>query len=1101
TGNHVYLNTAASAGGGIALWNSDNATLANNWVYSNTSDGNGGGIYLGTAPTATLLSNWVYSNTADSGGGIFLGGGTNATLTDNDIYRNAAATDGGGIVLGDSSDATVRDNQVYSNTATEDGGGIAVTGNCHDTVVEHNDIHDNIARRYGGGIYTSNAPTLTLMHNQIYSNTALASGGGLHCQTSDAMLLAANDIHSNLGGGGGGIVLYSSDDVTLAGNQIYANTAITYNGGGLAADFSTGIRLVNNLVVDNRALASDRTPGIHIVRSDARFLHNTLARNTGGSGVGLLLHSVVTDYATAALTNTILVSHAVGIEVGQNSTATLAGTLWGEGAWANGDDWGGPGAIISSTNVTGDPAFVDPDGGDYHITGASAGRDVAVSTVVTDDIDGDSRPFGAGPDIGADEAQCHARLNGTYYRSVQAAVDASASPTDVVQVAGTCRGVETRASYDQVVYISKTLTVRGGYSPDFSAWDPQVYPTTLDAQEQGRVIRIAGTTPGSITPTLEGLRLTNGRINNWGGGVLSRFASTIISGCHIYNNTSANQFGGGIYIDAGPNAALVNSQVYSNSAGTSFGGGLYIAFSDDVISVGNTFHNNTAASGGGMYLYHSDATLVNNVVADNEASDRGSGLYISNCSPRLLHTTIARNSGESGQAIYVSGSGHTVWMTNTILVSHTVGITVTGGNTATLEATLWGGGDWANDLNWGGDGHIVGSANVTGDPSFVDPDGGDYHITGASAAVDEGVPMWVSTDIDGDARTVSSAPDLGADESTFVLKVVKAGPAWVSEGAPIAYTLRVTNTGLVTAVNVVLTDSLPAGAGFVSASDGGGLESSDVVTWPTFTLAPNGGSVARTFTVTATETITNDDYMAAPQGLPGVRGAVVVATYVNHAPTANAEAIPNTLHTGAVTLDGSGSSDPDGDALSYQWAQTGGPVAVSLAGAGAMTATFTAPLFGGVYTFTLAVSDTYDLSDSDTTAVTVTLPVIAIAKSGPDEVEVGEPITYTLIVTNSGSLAASSLVITDALPTGASFIAASDGGLLVGDVVSWTATSLGMMDRLTRTFTVTATETITNSDYRASCGEGVSAVGTVSVVTEVSSERKIYLPLVLRGFQ
>ncbi|NIA09845.1 MAG: hypothetical protein GWP10_08975, partial [Nitrospiraceae bacterium] len=104
------------------------------------------------------------------------------------------------------------------------------------------------------------------------------------------------------------------------------------------------------------------------------------------------------------LTNTILVSHTVGITVAAGSTATLEGTLWGSGPWANGTDWGGDGAIITGTvNVWGDPAFVDPDAGDYHIGPGSAARDAGVDAGVATDIDGDPRPWNLAPDIGADE--------------------------------------------------------------------------------------------------------------------------------------------------------------------------------------------------------------------------------------------------------------------------------------------------------------------------------------------------------------------------------------------------------------------------------------------------------------------------------------------------------------------------------------------------------------------------------------------------------------------------------------------------------------------------------------------------------------------------
>lgn len=63
----------------------------------------------------------------------------------------------------------------------------------------------------------------------------------------------------------------------------------------------------------------------------------------------------------------------------------------------------------------------------------------------------------------------------------------------------------------------------------------------------------------------------------------------------------------------------------------------------------------------------------------------------------------------------------------------------------------------------------------------------------------------------------------------------------------------------------------------------------------------------------------------------------------NRAPTASAGADQSVLEGAAVTLDGSGSSDPDaGDALSYAWTQLRGPD-VALSSGSAQSPTFTAP--------------------------------------------------------------------------------------------------------------------------------------------------------------
>lgn len=62
------------------------------------------------------------------------------------------------------------------------------------------------------------------------------------------------------------------------------------------------------------------------------------------------------------------------------------------------------GAVSAGTvSVRADPAFVDPDAGDYHIGPGSAATNTGVDAGVNDDIDGGPRPDGCFFDIGADE--------------------------------------------------------------------------------------------------------------------------------------------------------------------------------------------------------------------------------------------------------------------------------------------------------------------------------------------------------------------------------------------------------------------------------------------------------------------------------------------------------------------------------------------------------------------------------------------------------------------------------------------------------------------------------------------------------------------------
>ena len=78
----------------------------------------------------------------------------------------------------------------------------------------------------------------------------------------------------------------------------------------------------------------------------------------------------------------------------------------------------------------------------------------------------------------------------------------------------------------------------------------------------------------------------------------------------------------------------------------------------------------------------------------------------------------------------------------------------------------------------------------------------------------------------------------------------------------------------------------------------------------------------------------------------------------NRAPTA-AAGVDQTATVGVqVTLNGSSSSDPDGDALTYSWSFSARPAgsAAGLTGADTATPRFT-PDVGGLYTVTLTASD------------------------------------------------------------------------------------------------------------------------------------------------
>jgi hypothetical protein len=357
------------------------------------------------------------------------------------------------------------------------------------------------------------------------------------------------------------------------------------------------------------------------------------------------------------------------------------------------------------------------------------------------------------------------------YTTIQAAVDAADNPDDVIKIAaGTYTDVSARLRNDvttsglvtQVVYISKTVSIRGGYTITNGFADPpapEANPTTLDALGRGRVLYITG----DISPTIEGLFIAGGDADGLGGSL------------------SGGDAGGGVFVHQA-RAIIINNQI-SDNTGRWFGGGLYLQFDSSLLSRNTVAHNtanegagvhlhhsaaklssnvvtsNTADIGGGLLLYQSAATLINNIIAKNQTSATGGAVYIENSSPRLLHTTIACNGDDSG--FYVSGWGgtySTVALTNTILVSHNVGLNVRAGNTVTLNGLLW----YGNMVNYDGAGSITVTNEYSGNPAFVNSDAGNYHIGPESAAIDKGVSAGVTVDIDREPRM--GIPDIGADE-------------------------------------------------------------------------------------------------------------------------------------------------------------------------------------------------------------------------------------------------------------------------------------------------------------------------------------------------
>jgi uncharacterized repeat protein (TIGR01451 family) len=209
-----------------------------------------------------------------------------------------------------------------------------------------------------------------------------------------------------------------------------------------------------------------------------------------------------------------------------------------------------------------------------------------------------------------------------------------------------------------------------------------------------------------------------------------------------------------------------------------------------------------------------------------------------------------------------------------------------------------------------------------------------------------------------------------------------ASPDIVMLDGTLTYTLDVANLGAATTA-ATLTDTLPAGTTLVSATQLGSYGTcigTSVITcqWPSLTNA----QVTIVVRATASGTLTNTAVVSGPSTDPdSANNAVTFTTRVNRPPTANAGP-DQTASAGAscraiVTLNGTASTDLDGDALTYTWtADNLLPPPILLAPADPSSGTVTGPtpagpLPLGTHTITLTVNDGHGGTASDTVVVTV----------------------------------------------------------------------------------------------------------------------------------
>jgi hypothetical protein len=327
--------------------------------------------------------------------------------------------------------------------------------------------------------------------------------------------------------------------------------------------------------------------------------------------------------------------------------------------------------------------------------------------------------------------------------------------------------------------------------------------------------------------------------------------------------------------------------------------------------------------GAGLYLVNSSPALRNLVFSGNKADGPGGGMDLTGSSPTLTNVTFSGNSANRGGG-----------MSNEYSSSPTLTNVTFSGN----SADSYGGGMF----NYSSSSPTL--RNVTFSGNSANRGGGMFNDN--SSPTLRNAIVWGNT-----ASNGPSIYNFGSSTPTVTYSDIQGcftGSTWNGSCG--------TNGG----------GNIEADPLFVNAAAGN--------------LRLKGGSPAidagnNSFVPSG---ITTD-----LDGKPRIQdgngdGVAIVDMGAYEAQPPVADAGPDqTVSVGAlVTLNGSGSSDPDGNLpLSYQWTQSGGP-GVALNAATTATPSFTPPATG-VYTFTLVVTDSTGLASTpDSVMVTVTPPQV-----------------------------------------------------------------------------------------------------------------------------
>ena len=610
TDNHATLR------GGVVF--ADSADIYNNTIiiifssFKNNSADDGGAVYMNNKGFITVQNSYFDHNSVSGEGAVFYLYKSSKTKIYKTIFRGNTANKNGGVIKTFQTNIEIENGLCHNNSAMNDGGVISSFQST--SIIIGCSFESNYAYNDGGVISTYQGLLFVSKSSTFSYNRACNDGGVISIlegvlNASKGSTFSLNTAHND-----GGVVHAYEAATTIVGNSYNGNRA--GNRGGVWFVYQGNLTISQSIASHNEA--SDVGGAMYSDQGNITIRNTSSFGNTATEGGALYTHQ-----------GNVSVSHS---SFSQNSVDNNGGAWFMEDCQtvcqdvnfaSNSADNGG--AVYSSNSTLSLVSCVFVNNSAINKGGALSSSQSKISSVKSLNVTTNIASFGV-----------------TYLLGSTAHFDGQ---TLVLKNTGSFLMINSRITF------TGTTHFIGGSEPKRS------HDVIVDLHEGGALTAFKSDIIFNGTSVL-----TDNRAENGGAIHATDQSKVYLNGETTIANNTANDTGGGVYLDTSELQCQSNSSLtISRNIANKKGGGVH-AISSSINVIGNFTYERSTDKYNNSTTYKYIGSIL--YVSDNEA-EKGGGLYLEMNSKLYVlkftpHNepfsivTFSGNSADYGGAVYVS---------------------------------------------------------------------------------------------------------------------------------------------------------------------------------------------------------------------------------------------------------------------------------------------------------------------------------------------------------------------------------------------------------------------------------------------------------------